>query len=45
MLQAIRVTGNSRDNLIQYNLVGNAKRQPLDIPKGTAVEQGNVKVL
>lgn len=45
MLEAIRVIGNSRDNVVQNNLVGNAKRQPLDIPKGTAVEQGNVKVL
>lgn len=45
MLEAIRVIGNSRDNLVQNNLVGNARRQPLDVPKGTAVEQGNVKIL
>lgn len=45
MLHAIRVLGHSRDNLIQNNLIGNAKVQPLDVPKGTAVLQGNVKVL
>lgn len=45
MLHAIRVLGESRDNLIQNNLIGNAKLQPLDVPKGTAVLQGNVKVL
>jgi hypothetical protein len=45
MREAIRVIGKSRDNLIQNNLVGNAVNGPLDIPQGTAVTQGNVKVL
>lgn len=45
MLEGVRVIGESRDNLIQNNLIGNAKNQPWDVPKGTAVMQGNVKVL
>ena len=41
MRQAIRVRGNSRDNLVQNNLVGGASDKLLDIPEGTATVQGN----
>ncbi|MCH7988050.1 MAG: right-handed parallel beta-helix repeat-containing protein [Planctomycetes bacterium] len=45
MLNAIRVLGKSRDNLVQNNLLGGAKEQLLDILKGTAILQGNSEIV
>lgn len=45
MREAIRISGDSRDNLVQNNLVGGGTETPIDVPQGTAVVQGNVKVL
>ena len=41
MRQAVRIRGDSRDNLVQNNLVGGATGKLLDIPDGTATVQGN----
>jgi nitrous oxidase accessory protein NosD len=43
MQQAIRVTGNSRDNLVQNNLVSGAVQSLIDVPDSTATVQGNVE--
>jgi hypothetical protein len=45
MLNAIRVLGKSRDNLVQNNLLGGAKQQLLDTLKGTAMMQGNREIV
>jgi len=44
MLQAVRITGNSRDNLVQNNLVGGARKKSIDVPQETATMQGNVEL-
>jgi hypothetical protein len=44
MRNAVRILGNSRDNLVQNNLLGGAAEKLLDIPPETAVVQGNIEV-
>ena len=44
MRQAVRIRGESRDNLVQNNLLGGASHKLLDVPEGTAVLQGNVEL-
>jgi hypothetical protein len=41
MREAVRIRGDSRDNLVQNNLVGGATGKLLDIPDDTATVQGN----
>jgi hypothetical protein len=45
MLNAIRILGKSRDNLVQNNLLGGAKERLIDTLKGTAVMQGNQEIV
>ncbi len=44
MLEAIRVTGGGRDNLIQNNLLGGAAKQLIQADSGTAIVQGNTQL-
>ena len=44
MLEAIRISGNSRDNLVQNNLVGRAQRANIRMPPESGVQQGNVEL-
>lgn len=44
MRQAVRVSGNSRFNLIAGNIVGGATESPLDTPQGTAEVRDNLTV-
>jgi hypothetical protein len=44
MLEAIRLTGNCRDNLIDNNMVGGARRVAIEVAKGDAVVRDNVEV-
>jgi len=44
-LNAVRITGGSRHNLVANNLLSGAKHKPLDIPPGTAKMQGNVETV
>jgi len=43
MLQAIRVLGNGRNNLVQHNLVTGARLRGIDAAPGTAIVVGNVE--
>lgn len=45
MRHAIRITGESRDNLVQNNLLGGAKQQLLDILEGKGAVQGNREII
>ena len=44
MQHAIRITGNSRDNLVQNNLVSGAVQSLIDGTQTTATLQGSVDV-
>ena len=44
MLQAIRVSGQSRDNLIQNNLLAGAKLKLIDASADRAIVQGNTEL-
>lgn len=44
MLQAVRITGRSKGNLVQNNLVGGAKEKPFKVDPEAAVLQGNVEL-
>ena len=44
MLEAVRVRGKSRDNLIQNNMLGGTVRKTIAADAGTTTEQGNVEV-
>ena len=44
MREAVRITGASRDNLVQNNLLGGASHRLLEVPRGTAVLQGNIEL-
>lgn len=44
MLEAIAVTGESRDNLVQNNLIRSGREDPLNVVEGQAAVQGNVVV-
>ncbi len=44
MHQAIRITGRSKDNLVQNNLLGGAKTQLIDVTSEAAFVQGNVEL-
>jgi hypothetical protein len=44
MLHAVRITGDSRGNLIQNNLLGGATQASIEAADTAAVVQGNVEV-
>ena len=44
MLEAIRFTGTCRDNLVDGNMVGGARRMAIEVGEGDAVVRGNVEV-
>jgi len=44
MLEAVRLTGNGRDNLIDNNMVGGARRRAIEVAEGGAVVRDNVEV-
>jgi parallel beta-helix repeat protein len=44
MREAIRITGESRHNMVVNNLTGGATQKPLDVPAGSTALAGNVDV-